>query len=272
MPNLEEHKARYVTIAAIALATVDGQMESNYLRAAAMARCAAVSRPDIILLPEAFAAGYCAHNLTPFAEASDSPYQRMMAMVSQELDCMIVYGWLQASRRGVRNVATAVDRGQVLSVHAKTSLWPDDQRPWRDERVLMDPGEGVSVIPTRFGLIATLICYENMLPANWNALVGRVDLVLSLYNCEDDPTRHNVRAANRLKIPSAWANRTGTVFLGDGRFGHNPGTAGVVNASGEIVAVSTPGVEYIMTGELNLEPTSTVSVERVSSLGYGMLR
>jgi predicted amidohydrolase len=203
VPCVGDDKARSVTIAAIALATVDGQLASNYLRAMAMTCIAAASRPAIVLLPEAFAAGYCCENLAPYTELRHSPHQQMMAALSRELDCMIVYGWLEAQDKHIRNVATIVDRGHVLRVHAKSSLWPDDDRPWRDERALMQPGDGVAVIPTRFGQVAAMVCYENMLPANWDSLAGRVDLVLSLYNCEDDPVRHNRDAATRLGIPSA---------------------------------------------------------------------
>lgn len=254
MPSDEQPHVCRVQIAALALATLDGQVDANYRRAIAMARIAAADRPDIILLPEAFASGYCANDLTPFAETSASPHQREMTALSHELDCMIVYGWIEASDRCVRNVVTVADRGRVWATRAKSNLWPDDRRPWRDERVLMKPGDRIAVVQTRFGRIAAMICYENMLPENWDTLVGRADLVLSLYNCEDDPSRHNVQAAARTGLPSAWANRTGTVFLGENRYGPNPGTAGLVTSDGEVVAISSPGVEHIAIGTLALPP------------------
>jgi hypothetical protein len=96
-----------------------------------------------------------------------------------------------------------------------------------------------------------LICYENMLPANWDTLAGRVDVVLSPYNCQGDPAHNNVREARRLGIPSAWADRTGTVYAG-GPFAPNPGTAGLVDAFGTVLACSAPGVEMIVTGRLPL--------------------
>jgi hypothetical protein len=59
--------------------------------------------------------------------------------------------------------------------------------------------------------------------ANWDTLRGKVDYVLSPYNCEGDPSGNNIRNAKRLAIPSAWADRTGTVYCGDG-YMMNPGT------------------------------------------------
>ena len=63
-----ETAGRKVKIAAIALATVDGMLENNYARGLRMAEISLQYQPDIILLPEAFAAGYCGRALAEFAE------------------------------------------------------------------------------------------------------------------------------------------------------------------------------------------------------------
>ena len=76
--------------------------------------------------------------------------------------------------------------------------------------------------------------------------------MLSPYNCEGDSSRHNVVNAKRLAIPSAWADRTGTVYCGDGRYIMNAGTAGLVNAQGKTIIHSRPGTERIVVGELEI--------------------
>lgn len=63
-----ETSPRKVKIAAIALATLDGMLESNYARALRMAEISLQYKPEIILLPEAFAAGYGGQPLAQYAE------------------------------------------------------------------------------------------------------------------------------------------------------------------------------------------------------------
>jgi predicted amidohydrolase len=134
--------------------------------------------------------------------------------------------------------------------HSKRSLWVDRDRPYRDEPALMEPGSALEIFDTRFGRMAVLICYENVLAANWDEIAPQADFVLSPYNCEGDPAADNLKHAKRLKLPSAWADRTGTVYSGGRSYRPNLGTAGIVNAAGEVVAKSTPGVETVVIGEL----------------------
>jgi predicted amidohydrolase len=239
-----------IRIAAIALATVDGLFESNNQRAVRLAEIAAAERPDVILLPEAYAAGYPGPDVRAFGEdLATSPVQAEFRRISREAGCLLVVGCLEAFPDGVRNAAVLYDRGERIGIHYKSSLWPDDERPYRDERALLLPGYGVEVFDTRFGRCAILICYENMIVDNWDALAGRVDFVLSPYNCEGDPSHNNLREAQRLSIPSAWADRTGTVYSSDG-WRVNPGTAGLVDGAGTVIAKSDPAVEAIVVGEL----------------------
>jgi predicted amidohydrolase len=249
---------RSLKIAAIAPATTDGLMETNYQRALQLTETASRERPDIILLPEVFAAGYCADDLAPYAETLEhsKPLQEFRHR-SREYGCMIVLGFLESCSDGLRNAAVIFDRGEVVGVHHKSSLWPDDQRPWRDERRLVLPGKGMEAFPTRFGRLGVLVCYENMIDSNWDALKDRTDFVLSLYNCEDDPAKHNIRGSQRLQVPSAWADRTGMYYRGKQGLAPNPGTAGMVDAAGTVLAKSEVGVEQIVHGTLEVRPLPT---------------
>lgn len=240
-----------LTIAAIAVAAVEGMVEENYRRAIRLAEISLDARPDIILLPEAFAAGYCADDLCPYGENRDaSPYLAEFRRLSAEGDCLVAVGYLETVPAGVKNAVALYDRGIFIGQHVKSSLWPDDERPYRDERVLLVPGDGVEVFQSRFGRFAVLICYENMLAPNWDGIAGRVDFVLSPYNCQGDPSHNNIREAQRLGLPSAWADRTGTVYLGKDGWRPNPGTAGLVDARGNVIMKSAPGVETIVIGKL----------------------
>jgi predicted amidohydrolase len=251
----KETSPRIVKIAAIALATLDGMLESNYARAVRMAEISLQYKPDIILLPEAFAAGYGGQPLAECAEdVAKSEHLARFRRLSASARCMIVLGYLEkveGSRR-VRNAVAIYDCGQFVGRHYKHNLWPDARRPYRDEPSLMIAGKEVEIFRTRLGRFAILICYENSFAANWDALRGKVDFVLSPYNCQGDSSHHNVANARRLGIPSAWADRTGTVYYGDGRYMMNAGTAGLVDAHGKTIIHSRAGTERIIVGELEL--------------------
>jgi len=248
----EDGTHRKIKIAAIALATVDGMLENNYARALRMGEISLKHKPDIILFPEAFAAGYCGGELARYAEdVATSEHLAKFRRLSADSGCMILVGYLEKVEddQRVRNAVVIFDRGEIVGRHYKHSLWVDKYRPYRDEPSLMVPGEEIEVFSTRLGRFAVLICYENTLAANWDVLSGRVDYVLSPYNCEGDPSIYNTSNSKRLAIPSAWADRTGTVYAGD-RYAMNPGTAGVVDANGNEIVHSQPGTEVIAVGDI----------------------
>ena len=241
---------REIKVAAIAVATVDGLVESNYARALRLAEIAASSSPDIILLPEAFAAGYCGTDLSRYAEEKDSKYLRRFRELSRNSNCMLILGYLEKTEGGVKNAAIIFDKGEEIGTHYKRNLWPDKDRPYRDELSLLAPGKDLEIFDTRLGCFSVIICYENMLEENWKEVADRVDFVLSPYNCEGDPSHNNIKYGKKFGIPSAWADRTGTVWAGD-HYMPNLGTAGLVDSNGNIIARSEPGVEDIVSGTLS---------------------
>ncbi|HUQ66676.1 MAG TPA: carbon-nitrogen hydrolase family protein [Flavitalea sp.] len=249
--NVSHQAQQTVKVAAIALATVDGMMDANYQRALRLTEIAAQEHPDIILLPEAFAAGYAANDLTPFGETLESSkYLNEFRQRSSKYGCMIIVGYLQKISAGLHNSAVIFDRGKVVGSHNKSTLWPDKKRAYRDEQHLIVPGKGMEVIQTRFGKVGLLICYENMIGKNWDLLKGKVDLVISPYNCEDDPSRHNIAGSKKINVPSVWADRVGTVYCGNDNYTSNPGTAGIVDQNGKVLYKSRIGEEKIIVGNI----------------------
>lgn len=244
---------RDATIAAISVSTLDGAVESNYDRACRLCEIALASKPDIILLPEAFAAGYPGTDLSPYAEARESGNLAKFRDLSRRAGCMIVLGYLEKVRDGFKNAVVIFDSGDVIGRHYKSSLWKDDKRPYRDETTLMIPGDGIEVFDTRLGRLAVVICYENYVAANWAAVAPKVDLILSPYNCEHDPADENIARSKLHGVPSAWADRTGTVYAGAAEYAPNMGSAGLVDGEGRVIARSRPGVEEIVIGRLKLK-------------------
>ena len=241
-----------IRIAAIPVATLNGLLESNYARALRLGEIALEGAPDLILFPEAFAAGYCGTELLPYAEELDGPYQETLRELSERGKCLVVSGFLEAVAGGVRNAVAVFQKGVLLGTHGKTAMWPDAERPYRDEVALMVAGTELEVFATRAGRFGVLICYENRFPEKWDELAPQVDFILSPYNCEGDPSFINKVESPRVGRPSAWACRTGTVYRGPDGWGPNLGTAGLIDAAGNLIACSREGVEEIVIAELPL--------------------
>lgn len=90
----EDNTRRKIMIAAVAAGTLDGILESNYARALRMAEISLAHKPDIILLPEAFAAGHCRIDLAHYAEdGENSEHLAKFRRLSAEAGCMIVFGY-----------------------------------------------------------------------------------------------------------------------------------------------------------------------------------
>lgn len=66
-----------------------------------------------------------------------------------------------------------------------------------------------------------------------------------------------MKGVAQVSLPTAWANRTGTVHwpANDKPNGvmPNPGTAGILDRDGKLLARSDPGVEAIVTAEILLD-------------------
>lgn len=167
-------------VCAISLATVDGMLEANYLRAARLVEIALSDGPDIILLPEAFAAGYCGGDLARYAESRTDATLQRFRQLSQKGNCMVVLGFLEKCADGIRNSVVIYDQGEEVGVHCKRTLWPDANRKYRDEISLMVPGKEMEIFDTRLGQCSVVICYENMVEENWAEIGTQVDFVLSL--------------------------------------------------------------------------------------------
>jgi NAD+ synthase (glutamine-hydrolysing) len=245
--------SRNVRIAAIAVATIDGLLDANYRRAIRITEIALEMKPDLVLLPEAFAAGYPGGDLAALAETPDSRYLAEFRDLSRRSGVLIALGYLERDGHGIRNAVVIYDAGRTVGCHYKSKLWPDRERPYRDEVSLMVPGDGVEVFDTRFGGMAILICYESGFPELWAGLAGKADFALTPYNCEQDPIPGAVLKEYRTeaRIPSAWADRVGMTWAG-GRYRPNLGTAGLVDARGNIIASSAPGVEDISIASLEV--------------------
>ena len=240
-----------VRVAALAIATIDGMMENNYARALRMAEISLKHQPDLILLPECFAAGFCADELAPYAEGPNSPYQIAFRQFSEKTGCIIVLGYVAKVDGQLRNSIIVYDRGEIIGRQDKIRFTPLEitGEPARDEMRLFVPGQKIEIFHSHVGRFAVFICFDGTHGDHWAEAVPQVDFILCSWNCDNDPAHHPIQKSRRLGVPTAWADRTGLVYSRDDYL-PNLGSAGLVDATGHVIARSAPGVEQIVVGDL----------------------
>lgn len=244
-----------VRVAAISLATMDGELESNYARAFALAQAACrEQKPQILLFPEAFAAGYCGTDMSRYAEEVPGPSTEKFINLARRTKTLICFGLLERAEKGVYNTAVLVDGRGILGLHRKSHLFIDNVRPYRNEQSLLLPGQTLEPINTPLGKLGILICYESCFPETWRVLVLKgADMILCPYNCEGDPSFLGEKFSAMNLIPMVGADRTGTVYRGPGKWGPNLGAAFVYSATGKCLGRTAPGVEAILHCEIDIE-------------------
>ena len=163
-------------VLAIQLEIETGQVAANYERAFTLLEEGARRyHPDVILLPEAFAAYRAAADMRSVAEPVPGPTTARFCAYSQQYGALIVFGIVRQSPdgAGVYNSAILVDNGQVAGVYDKTHLTMDHQPETctlGNEQEIYKAGDRLGLFDTRFGRMGVLICHDGDYPEVWRAL------------------------------------------------------------------------------------------------------
>jgi predicted amidohydrolase len=158
------------------LETSPGQIADNYARAFAfLEHGARTYRPDVVLLPEAFAAYMAAPDMRSVAEPVPGPTTDRFCAYSSAYGAMIIFGIVRQDEqgRGVYNSAILVDGGQIIGVYDKThhamNLLPE-QRALKNDQEIYLRGDRLGLFDTRFGRLGVLICHDGNFPEVFRAL------------------------------------------------------------------------------------------------------
>ena len=110
-------------------------LESNYARAVRMVEISLQYKPDIILLPEAFAAATMDDHWPSMARDATSEHLARFRRLSARAHCMIVLGYLEKVE-GARRVRNAVAVPIAGNSSAGTTRQPvaGFRRPYRERR------------------------------------------------------------------------------------------------------------------------------------------
>ena len=161
-PARDHDRALPATVVACCqLAPVLGDPAANReLAADAVAR--AVQRgARVVVLPELVSSGYVFESQAEArasAEAADGATVALWARLAADHEIVIVGGFCELAGGELFNSAALVDPGGLRCVYRKAHLW-DAERFW------FTPGSAAPpVVPTRFGRIGVMICYDLEFP------------------------------------------------------------------------------------------------------------
>jgi 5-aminopentanamidase len=148
-------------VACCQLAPVLGDPAANRALTAGAIASAAALGAGIVVLPELVSSGYVFESKAEAmacAEAGDGETVTGWARLAAEHRIVIVAGFCEAADGEVFNSAALVDPDGLRCVYRKAHLW-DAESTW------FTPGRAAPpVVPTRFGQIAVMICYDLEFP------------------------------------------------------------------------------------------------------------
>jgi len=165
---------RAVTVAAVQVAPVPGPLsaasvKANIARALTLAAdCVAETGAELIVLPESVTTGFMT-GLNP-AELWDlvseipGPVAEPFCQAAAELGVELVFGsYERGPERGiVYNAAAIAGRdGSLLGVYRKTHPFGTERA---DRGGWVTPGEDICVVPTSYGNVGLIICFDGDYP------------------------------------------------------------------------------------------------------------
>ena len=115
----------------------------------------------VVVLPELVSSGYVFRSRAEAqasAETADGPTLALWARLAARHEIVIVGGFREIADGVLFNSAALVDPGGLRWVYRKAHLWDAESR-WFTPGSMPPP-----VIPTRFGRIAVMICYDLEFP------------------------------------------------------------------------------------------------------------
>ncbi|MET7737680.1 nitrilase-related carbon-nitrogen hydrolase [Streptomyces sp. NPDC005402] len=146
-----------VVVACCQLAPVAGANTLNRGRTEAAVRTAVANGASVVVLPELVSSGHVVEdNREAFAcaESAEGPTVSSWVRLAAELDVVVVGGFCEVSQGQLFNSAALVDVQGLRAVYRKAHLWDSEVNCFASGDA--EP----PVVDTRFGRIATMVCYD----------------------------------------------------------------------------------------------------------------
>jgi 5-aminopentanamidase len=231
---------------------------------------AAAQGASVIVLPELVSSGYVFDSRADAqasAEAADGATVTLWARLAADHGVVIVGGFCETTAAGeLFNSAALVDPGGLRGVYRKAHLWDK-------ERLLFTPGSTAPpVIPTLFGRIAVMICYDLEFP-EWVRLpaLDGAQLLCAPVNWPAFPRPDGERPAEIVRVQAdAAVNR---MFIaacdrtGEERGVEWVGGSVIVDADGWPLACATPAAgPTIIAAECQLDQALDKAISPISNV------
>lgn len=147
-------------VAVVQTNSTTGAWQTNIDNAAGQVRALAASGSKIIVLPELFATGYdLGSDFDALAETVPGPTSEALSALAVETDTVLVTAIVfRLPGGGLSDSSLVVGPDGLLALGHKRFLWGG-------EKSVFTPGpEGGLLVPTPFGTIGVVICYEAGFP------------------------------------------------------------------------------------------------------------
>ncbi|MFZ9230804.1 MAG: N-carbamoylputrescine amidase [Ilumatobacteraceae bacterium] len=259
---------RELTVAAVQMAMVDGDVATNVATATRLVREAAKRGARLILVPELFEDRYfCedqrAEHLSKARPLAGHPTVEHFAALARELNVVLPVSFYERSGNEQFNSCAIVDAdGSILGVYRKSHI-PDG--PGYSEKYYFRPGDtGFRVWDTAVGRIGVGICWDQWFPevARAFALAG-AELILYPTAIGSEPTEPDWDSAPHWQrvmqghaganlVPVVAANRVG-VEVGSRYTLEFYGSSFIAGPTGDKIAEADRTSETVLTATFDLD-------------------
>ena len=259
---------RELTVAAVQMAMVDGDVATNVATATRLVREAAKRGARLILVPELFEDRYfCedqrAEHLSKARPLAGHPTVEHFAALARELNVVLPVSFYERSGNELFNSCAIVDAdGTILGVYRKSHI-PDG--PGYSEKYYFRPGDtGFRVWDTAVGRIGVGICWDQWFPevARTFALAG-AELILYPTAIGSEPTEPDWDSAPHWQrvmqghaganlVPVVAANRVG-VEVGSRYTLEFYGSSFIAGPTGDKIAEADRTSETVLTATFDLD-------------------
>ena len=243
-------------IACVQVATVDGEIDANRVRALRLAEQALANSPDLVILPELVTTGYCTDDYATVAENVEGPTVRAFSELAASSGAGIAVGLVTLTAGGrPQNGSVLVSPRGLIGTYAKSHMCVNDD-PRVDESRAFARGEALGLFDFASVRIGVMICYDGQHGELPVALVaGGADLLIWLNNRTSMPVWEAAAIARFNRVPVAAVNRVGEA--GWQPAGAPPrfftGVSAIVDHEGETLAAAHGGEETVIVGDVDIE-------------------
>lgn len=264
---------RELTVAAVQMAMVDGDVAANVATGTRLVREAAKRGARLILVPELFEDRYfCedqrAEHLSKARPLAGHPTVEHFAALARELNVVLPVSFYERSGNEQFNSCAIVDAdGSILGVYRKSHI-PDG--PGYSEKYYFRPGDtGFRVWDTAVGRIGVGICWDQWFPevARAFALAG-AEVILYPTAIGSEPTEPHWDSAPHWQrvmqghaganlVPLVVANRVG-VEVGSRFTLEFYGSSFIAGPTGDKIAEADRTSETVLTATFDLDEVASL--------------